>query len=126
MRGYRDGRFTDGPYVDWLRTNVRDSRFEPEAVASVTDTGELPDNPSPEADAIDAVIESLAGGLSERSAWTLRHVASALAGGLTLDEVCEGLLKDLADDLRTQIPGAPETGTVPPIEFFETWLKEAA
>src|SRR5262245_58948630 len=32
MRGYSGGHFTEGPYIDWLRTNIRDSRFEPDAI----------------------------------------------------------------------------------------------
>lgn len=43
MRGYRGGAFTEGPYIDWLRSSIRDSRFEPDGTTSVTATGELPD-----------------------------------------------------------------------------------
>lgn len=124
MRGYRDGRFTEGPYVDWLRTSVRDSRFEPDAVTAVTETGELPERHEIDAQALEAVVEHYAGGLPEREAWTLRHVATAIAEGLTLVEVCNRLLADLADALRPQIPAAPTGPTS--MEFFETWFREAA
>lgn len=123
MRGWRAGSFTDGPTKDWMRTNLHDRRFEPEVYASVTETGDLPERHKLDAQAIQDVAEHYAGGLPEREAWTLRHVASAVAEGLTLVEVCDRLLADLADALRPQIPAVPG-GTS--MEFFETWFWEAA
>jgi hypothetical protein len=129
MRGYRSGRMTEGPYIDWLRTNVRDSRFEPEGSTSVTVTGELPESEMYEESALEVVAEQYAGGLSERDAWTLRHVATALATGLTLREVVQGLLGDLADALAPQLPEravtlSPDLGSFE--ELFSDWLREAA
>lgn len=130
MRGYHKGRCTDGPYIDWLRTHVRDSRFEPEGSVAVTESGELPEG-SFELDEkleVEAVVESYAGLLPEREAWTLRHVATALARGSTLAEVVDELLSDLADALRPHLLGAKEIApTLSSFEeLFSDWLQEAA
>jgi len=127
MRGYRYGSFTDGPYVDWLRTNIRDSRFEPEGSISLTELGDLPERMSEHEHAPEEVAEHYAVGLSERDAWTLRHVAVALAGGHTMQQVIETLLVDLADALAPQL--LPETSLLPTLESFgdliADWLQEA-
>jgi hypothetical protein len=131
MRGYRKGRFTEGPYVDWLRTHIRDSRFEPIGSAQVTETGVLPEHESYEEPGLEHVVESYARGLSERGAWTLRYVATALASGVHLVEVIEGLLSDLADELspfvgeqgRPQVIGTDLSSFE---ELFSDWLREAA
>jgi hypothetical protein len=130
MRGYRQGLFTDGPYVDWLRTHVRDLRFEPKGSISVTELGELPESVALEAAEIETVIAHYALGLAEREAWTLRHVATALAGGYTLTRVVEGLLSDLADALAPQLPDETRSRLTSSLESFEQlftdWLQEAA
>jgi len=73
------------------------------------------------------VAEHYAVGLSERDAWTLRHVAVALAGGHTMQQVIETLLVDLADALAPQL--LPETSLLPTLESFgdliADWLQEA-
>lgn len=129
MRGYRrGGSLTDGPYIDWLRRHVRDSRFEPERVVALSDDGTLPEpvveDVEPE---LETIVEQYAGGLSERDAWTLRHVAAAIAHGLTLVEVVEGLLRDLADAIGPQIGRSrglqPDLGTIE--HLFADWLHEA-
>jgi hypothetical protein len=131
MRGYRQGRFTEGPYVDWLRTHIRDSRFEPAGSSQVTETGTLPEHEVYEEPRLEHIVESYAAGLSDREAWTLRHVASAIATGNTLLEVVEGLLGDLADALsplvgdqrRPQVMGTDLSSFE---DLFSDWLKEAA
>lgn len=127
MRGYRQGRFTEGPYIDWLRTHIRDSRFEPEGSVSVTELGELPERETHEVPALEEVVEHYAAGLSGRDAWTLRHVATALASGFTLAEVVDGLLRDLADAIAPSLDGRqlhPDLRSFE--ELFSDWLKEAA
>lgn len=125
MRGYRGGQLTEGPYTDWLRTNVRDSRFEPDMVTSLTDTGDLPELEEAERMAIDDLVERHARGLNERDAWTLRHVAAALAGGLRLEEVIEGLLADLADALQPEVD-VPLTTSLESFEgLFDDWMEAA-
>jgi hypothetical protein len=131
MRGYRRGRITDGPYIDWLRTHVRDSRFEPASATMLTELGDLPELAFGAEPELEDVVEHLAGGLAEREAWTLRHVAAAIAQGVTLIEVVEGLLADLADALgpalglsRRSTISARDLGAFE--ELFTDWLKEAA
>lgn len=130
MRGYRKGSFTDGPYKDWLRTHVRDLRFEPRGSTAVTESGELPESGAPEKLELDTIVEQYAIGLADRDAWTLRHVAVALAGGFTLRQVVEGLLGDLADALAPQLPDEIRVRLTDSHESFEQlftdWLEEAA
>jgi len=130
MRGYRQGRFTEGPYVDWLRTHIRDSRFEPSGSVSVTELGELPESAALEESALETIVEHYAVGLGARDAWTLRHVATAIASGYTLVEVIEGLLSDLADALAPQLPESARAALTSDLgsfqELFSDWLREAA
>lgn len=130
MRGYRHGRLTEGPYVDWLRTHIRDSRFEPEGSVALTELGVLPESEAHEESELEAVIEHYAGGLSDREVWTLRHVAAAIASGHTFHEVVEGLLRDLADAIRPLMPEQSAERITPDLSSFEglfaDWLKEAA
>jgi hypothetical protein len=79
MRGYRGGRFTEGPYIDWLRSNVRDSRFEPEGSTSVTETGELPERPALDPESFERAVEDASASLSSRALWTLHHVMRPIA-----------------------------------------------
>lgn len=125
MRGYRLGSFTDGPYVDWLRTHIRDSRFEPEGSVSVTEFGDLPEGEPHEQHELEEIAEHYAGGLSERDAWTLRHVATAIASGLTLRDVVEGLLADLQDALAPQLRPEQTRSTATDLSFFEEFFADS-
>lgn len=79
MRGYRQGLFTEGPYIDWLRANIRDSRFEPEGETSVTQTGELPERPALDQESFERAVEDASAALSSRALWTLHHVMRPIA-----------------------------------------------
>lgn len=94
--------------IDWLRSKGEglefgDARSGSQGRIGLTADGEL-QVAREEDDSVDAAVERLAVGLSERSRWTLRHVASAAAEGLTMAEVIDGLMRDLADELRPQLP----------------------
>lgn len=102
---YRRARFR---VVDWLRSKAEglefgDARSGSQGRVTLTATGEL-DTSGAADDRVEWAVERLAVGLSERSRWTLRHVASAAAEGLTMREVLDGLMRDLADELRPQLP----------------------
>lgn len=102
---YRRARFR---VVDWLRTKGEglefgDARSGSQGRIGLTDTGTV-DVGKPEGDAVDELVERYAVGLSERDRWTLRHVATAAAEGMSIREVIEGLMLDLADALRPQLP----------------------
>lgn len=127
MRGYRQGKFTEGPYFDWLRTHVRDSRFEPAGSVSVTELGTMPETEAHDEMRVELVLEQYAAGLSERDSWTLRHVATAIASGYTMAEVVERLLGDLADALQPQIDTLELTPSLSSFEeLFDDWIQEAA
>ena len=103
---YRRARFR---VVDWLRTKGEglefgDARSGSQGKVGLTDDGVLEVARSGDDGGVDVAVERLAVGLSDRDRWTLRHVATAAAEGLTLEEVIEGLILDLADALRPQLP----------------------
>jgi hypothetical protein len=82
-------------------------------------------------ESVERAADELAGGLSERSGWTLRHVATAVAEGLTLVEVVEELLGDLADELGAAMPERLRQqlvrgGDAPSSGLLDEWLGEAA
>lgn len=102
---YRRARFR---VVDWLRTKSEgvefgDARSGSQGRVALTDDGMLEVARSDD-DRVDVAVEQYAVGLSERDRWTLRHVATAAAEGLTIAEVIEGLMLDLADAMRPQLP----------------------
>lgn len=102
---YRRARFR---VVDWLRTKSEglefgDARSGSQGRVGLTETGTLEVGKAEEP-GVHAAVERLAVGLSDRDRWTLRHVATAAAEGLTIAEVIEGLMLDLADALRPQLP----------------------
>lgn len=95
--------------IDWLRTKGEglefgDARSGSQGRVGLTSDGELDLSSREEADTLDDAVERLAGGLTDRSAWTLRHVASGVAAGHDLVEVLEGLMGDLADELGVTMP----------------------
>ena len=74
---------TEGPYIDWMRTHVRDARFDPEMSTSVTETGELPEEPDGvlAGGTFDEAVLDVSWGLSTRALWTLHHLARPIAQG---------------------------------------------
>lgn len=112
--------------TDWLRMDLGDRRFGNDGRVSLSSDGEMRFVAAAE-DAVDDAVERLAGGLSERSAWTLRHVASAVASGSTLVEVAEGLMADLADEMGATMPDRLRALVVAPVDegFFSSWLAAA-
>lgn len=90
MRGYRGGSFTEGPYIDWLRTNIRDDRFEPKASTSVTATGELPDGAVTPHQSFDELVSEVSARLSTRSLDALyRFGRPIVEDGMRVREVAE-------------------------------------
>lgn len=92
--------------TDFLRSKAEgfgDARSGNDGRESLTSDGELRSVAVP-VESVERAADELAGGLSERSGWTLRHVATAVAEGLTLVEVVEELLGDLADELGAAMP----------------------
>lgn len=127
---YRRARFR---VTDWLRSKGEglefgDARSGAQGRVSLTSDGELEVAQGP-SDSVDEAVERLAAGLSERSRWTLRHVASAAAEGMTIAEVVEGLMRDLADELRPQLPEELQeqlSGGEPSATAFASWFGVAA
>jgi len=135
--------------TDWLRMDLGDRRFGNDGRVSLSSDGEMR-FVEPDEDTVELAAERIAGGLSERSSWTLRHVASRVAEGLTVFEVAqdlgrsaaelEGLLADLADELAVTMPGvirrepaearSSEISRLPRAEqdhdLFVEWLEVAA
>lgn len=103
---YRRARFR---VVDWLRTKSEglefgDARSGSQGRVTLTSDGEVDVAAQSPADELEWAVEQLAVGLSERSRWTLRHLATAAVDGQPLETVIEGLMLDLADELRPQLP----------------------
>lgn len=78
MRGWRAGNFTNGPYIDWVRRTVRDSRFEPDIRTVLTTDGTLPDIETEHDDTLDAVIAGLTH-LGSMARWALTNIARPMA-----------------------------------------------
>lgn len=93
--------------TDWLRMDLGDRRFGNDGRVTLSSDGEMRFVGCEEDTVVDAV-ERLAGGLSDRSSWTLWHVASAVAEGSTLVEVAEVLMEDLADEMRAMGATMPD------------------
>lgn len=92
--------------TDFLRSKAEgfgDARSGSDDRVTLTADGEVR-AVAPDGDPLEVVAAQLSGGLSERSGWTLRHVATAVAEGLSVVEVVEGLLGDLADELAVTMP----------------------
>lgn len=123
---YRRAKFR---VTDWLRSRSEgldfgDARSGSQGRVSLTSDGELEVGRAQD-DSVDETVERLAVGLSERSRWTLRHVASAAAQGLTIAEVIDGLMRDLADELRPQLPEALQAQLAagePSSKAFAAWF----
>lgn len=113
--------------TDWLRADLGDRRFGNDGRVVLSADGEMRFVEQEEDTVIDAV-ERLAGGLSDRSSWTLWHVASAVAEGATLVEVAERLMADLADEMGATMPDRMRELVVKPVDrgFFASWIEEAA
>lgn len=112
--------------TDWLRADLGDRRFGNDGRVSLSSDGEMR-FVEREEDTVDDAVERLAGGLSERSAWTLRHVASAVAQGSTLVEVVEVLMADLADEMGAALPVRLRELVRMPVDadFFACWAVAA-
>lgn len=137
MRGHRAGTFTDGPYLDWMRRTVRDSRFEPDIVTSLTTDGDLPENACTETESVRAVAWALARGLDPYNAWTLLELVVPMVedgigiadaadhAGLTLCEALDRIdaLSFQLADLRPVRRLTPDA-TIHPL--FAAVLEEAA
>ena len=104
---YRRARFR---VVDWLRSKGEglefgDARSGSQGRVTLTGDGEVETAASTSpAEELEWVVEQLAVGLSDRDRWTLRHLATAAAEGVSFEAVAEGLMLDLADALRPQLP----------------------
>lgn len=91
MRGWRSGSFTNGPTIDWIRSTVCDSRFEPTSSTSVTASGEVPEVEVLDGRDFDAAVLEASAGLSTPALWALHHVARPRAEGLPLRVVADRL-----------------------------------
>lgn len=117
--------------TDFLRSKAEgfgDSRSGSDGRIVLSADGELRVVAADE-DTVDSAAEVLSGGLSDRSAWTLRHVASSLAEGCSLEDILEGLLRDLADELLPMLPTdlRPEISSPSAsLEEFGRWFEVAA
>lgn len=115
--------------TDWLRSDMGDARFGNAGRVTLSSDGEMT-FAAEEEDSVEVAVELLTAGLSERSAWTLRHVASAVAEGATIVEVCERLMSDLADELGAAMPERLREGLVlgssGGVDLFSEWMGEVA
>jgi hypothetical protein len=91
MRGWRGGSFSNGPTIDWIRSSVRDSRFEPDVVTVLTHDGVVPEVATEGLGDFDGAVLDVSAGLSTRALWTLHHVARPRAEGDPLVVVARGL-----------------------------------
>ena len=125
MRGWRAGHFTNGPYIDWVRRTVRDSRFEPDIRTVLTVDGTLPDIETDHDDTLDAVIAGVTATLGSMARWALTNIARPMAEhDHTIAEaarearvsvaLAEVAMATLADELRPgwTPPEKPSTTTI--------------
>lgn len=131
---YRRARFR---VVDWLRTKSEglefgDARSGSQGRVTLTSDGEVDVTATgaTPAEEVEWLVEQLAVGLSERSRWTLRHLATAAVDGIPLETVIEGLMLDLADELRPQLPDELRrqlaSGEPAPVVGLSRWFGTAA
>lgn len=141
MRGHRAGTFTDGPYLDWLRRTVRDHRFEPDVVTSLSSEGDLPETPVHETETVRAYAWTIARNLDPYNARTLLelvvpmieddlgHREAAERAGLTPGEAHDRI-DSLARQLHHLAPvsraNTTPDGALPPAFALLLGTQEAA
>lgn len=132
MRGHRAGTFTDGPYLDWMRRTVRDNRFEPDIVTSLTTDGELPETHAVETETVRAVAWSIARTLDPYNAQTLLElVVPMVEDGIGIADAADhagftiGEARDRLDSLAHQLPDLRPVRRLTPAPALTTIFTDA-
>lgn len=143
MRGYdwQRRQFTDGRLIDWLRRTVRDSRFEPDIVTSLTTDGDMPEHPIHESESVAAAAWALARTLDPYNARTLLDlivpmveeglgIADAASGaGITTGEAFDRLdcLQRQLHDVRpvTRVTPTPTSTIIHPLFAAALGMEDA-